>query len=43
MIGKRSTTGSRADDDDVKMILLRHLQSSLPPISIITYGPTSTI
>ena len=24
MVGERSATGSRADDDDVKMILLRH-------------------
>src|ERR1700728_4023152 len=43
MVGEGPATGARADDDDVKMILLRHLQSFFLPISIITYGPTSTI
>ena len=29
MVGERPTTGSGADDDDVKMILLRHIVPSL--------------
>ena len=43
MVGECSATGACANDDYVKMILVRHLQPSLPPISIITYGPTTTI